>query len=817
VTESWRQDVRYALRLLRRSPLFTSVAVLSLAIGIGANATIFSVVSAMLLRPLPGLTDVRGIVDIGRTQDGQDFDTSSYPTYADVRARATTLSDVYAFRVEPQPLSLGGAQDAERIYGMLVSGNFFRALGTTAVRGRVLNDTDDKPSAAPVAVISYELWQHRFAGADDAIGRVVPINGHDVAIVGVAPRRFQGTTLVRSDAWMALAKTAIAIPRFSEEAFTERRMVWLFLGGRLKPGITVSQANAELSTIGAILEKEHPDENRGKGLKALPSAIVPGRTPMVAGFLALLLAIVGLVLLVACVNIAGMLLARAAARRREIAVRLAVGASRGRLVRQLLTETTVLFAAGCAGGLLLSDWLTSLLLSVLPALPFPIGIDIVVDWRVVAFAMLASLGAAILAGLAPALQASRHDLVPALKVEPSGNGGRLRLRSAFVVAQIAMSLILIVAAGLFIRTLARAANTDPGFDQANVDVITVDLAIAGKSDADSAAFASAVLDRVRALPAVESAAFAADLPIDGSRMGFGSLRAPGVTLPSGRTSIDADWNSVTPGFFRTLRIPLIAGRDFTDQDSTNAAGAIIVNEAFARSVWGTPQAVGRQLEMNSGREGQPAMVTVIGVASNAQMISLGGTVEPYVYVALAQHFTPRVSLVVKGAGARSTIPAIRAAIRDLNPYVPVTAAMPLTDVTALGLIPQRLAAAVAGSLGIVVLLLAALGIYGITAYSVSRRTREMGIRVALGADSVVLLRLILRQGLMLTAIGVAIGLAAGALVSQVLRSLLFGVSALDPVTFGGASLLFLLVALAATYGPARRATRVDPMVALRTE
>ena len=808
------QDVRYGLRLLRRSPLFTATAALSLAIGIGANTTVFSVVSALLLRPFPGLVEPGRLVDVGRTTNGSGFDTATYLNYQDLRARTTTLSELYAYRVEPQPISLSDGREAERIYGVPVSGNYFRALGTVPVAGRLFNDLDDRPNAPAVAVISYELWQRRFGGAADTVGRAVTYNSHTVTVVGITPPGFQGTTVMRADTWMPLARAAVVAPRLGADMFTNRRASWLVLGGRLKDDVSVAQANAEVSSLGQALEREYPDENRGRGYRVERSAVVPGEMQAVAGFLGVLLAIVALVLLAACVNLAGMLLARAASRRREIAVRLAIGAKRSRLVRQLITETAVLFVGGCALGLLLTRWLTGLLLAVLPTLPVPVAVDFVVDWRVAAYGVAVSFVAAILSGLVPALQASRPELVPALKSEDAGRG-RLRLRSAFIVAQVTISLVLVIAGGLFVRALGRAASIDPGFDQSNVDVITLDLSLSGYKEPDAQAFADRLRARVRAIPGVRDAAYAADLPLDGGRMGLGSLRVPGRQPPNGDTSFRTDWNAVSPDYFRTLGMALVRGRDFTDQDVTGAPGAIIINETMARSVWQTTDVLGRQFESDALGKATP-ILTVVGVAPDAQVDTLGGRMRPMVYVAMRQRYTSRVSLLVKSASG-GVIPQVRTLVRELNPNLPVTVALPLAQVTALAVIPQRIAGAVAVSLGAVVLLLAAIGIYGVTSYSVNRRTREIGIRMALGADRASLLRLVIRQGVVLTGIGIAIGLALGAAGAQLLRSLLFGVSALDPIAFGGAAALLAAVSAAASYLPARRATRVDPMLALRAD
>jgi putative ABC transport system permease protein len=580
--------------------------------------------------------------------------------------------------------------------------------------------------------------------------------------------------------------------------------------------MTLGQANAEVRTIGATLEKDYPDANRGKNFSAVRTSVFPGEIELVSGFLAVLLGIVGLVLIAACVNLAGMLLARAATRRREIAVRLAIGAGRARLLRQLVTETLVLFLAGGAAGLLLTQWLTRLLLAMLPSLPVPIGVDFVVDWRVLAFAAALSLAAAVFCGLAPALQASKADLVPALKMDAEQRGGPARLRSAFIVAQVMVSLVLVVAGALFVRALGRAARIDPGFDQRGVDVVTLDLSLSGYREADALAFADRLLGRVRALPAVEQATLTVNLPLSGNRMGLGRLRVPGLKPPNGETAFPADWNAVSSDYFATLRMPLVAGRDFTPQDVAGAPGAIIINEAMARSVWHTTDVLGRQFESDDGPDNKPLTLTVVGVAPDAQVYTLGKRAGPFVYVPLAQRYVPRVSLLVKST-AGSLIPQVRMLARELNPNLPVINAMPLEQVTAILLIPQRIAGALAASLGVVVLLLAAIGIYGITSYSVSRRTREIGIRMALGANRGAVMRLVVWQGVMLTAAGMALGLAAAAAGAQLIRTLLFGVSALDPLAFGGAALVFAAVSLAASYVPARRAMNVDPTIALRAE
>jgi predicted permease len=809
-------DIRYALRILKRSPLFTITAALSLAIGIGANTTIFSIASTLLLRPLPGLADPSRLVDVGRTQDERGFDNSSYLNYRDYRERQTSLTDVYACRLEPVPMSLATSHDAQRIYGQIVSANYFTILGVRPLLGRLLQDSDDGADHShSVIVLSYALWTKTFGSDPSIVGQTISLNSKPFMVVGVAPVGFQGTTILRPDAWTPMTAIADTMTRVSADIVKNRAAVWLVMGGRLKSGVTIAQANAEAQAIGATLAAEYPDANRGKGLRVTRSALLPGQSVVVAGFLGFLLIIVVLVLSITCVNVAGMLLARAAARRREIAVRLAMGAGRGRLIRQLLTETMILFVAGGLMGLVVTNWLTTLLLAVIPKLPIPIDFTVRADWRVVSFGIAISFIAAILSGLAPALQASRADLVPALKTEGLDSGKpRLRLRNIFVVGQVTMSLMLVIVAGLFLRALEHAAAIQPGFDERRVDVIQLDLSLAGYTAETARPFVHELLERTRSVPGVESATLSIDLPLDGGRKGFGGLKAPGKT-PARGEYFSADWNVVEPGLFRTLKLPLTRGRDFTDGDTAASLRVAIVNEALAAQIWPGEDPLGKQMIVQDDEAARP--LTVVGVAADARLVWLTGTVEPYIYVPFSQRFDSRVAILVRRTGDRSAIPEVRTILRSMNPNLPITESMPLSELTAIGLVPQRIAATVAGSLGIVGLLLCAVGIYGVTSYSVAQRTREIGIRVALGADRRSVLRLILRHGLVLAGIGTAIGLVIAAAGSTLLESLLYGIRGLDPITFGSTCALFALVTLIASYIPARRAATVDPIIALRAE
>lgn len=814
--DSWIHDIRYAARLLRRNPLFALTASLSLGIGIGATTTIFSIANGLLLRPPVGVADPARVVDIGRTQDGRDFDTNSYPNYVEIRNLATTLSGVYAYR-NAEPISLSVPSGSERIYGSLVSANYFEVLGVRPRLGRLLISSDDV-SEDGVVVIGSRLWADRFNADASIIGRSITLNGRPFTVVGVAPEHFQGTTVLTSDVWVPIVAAPEIMPRHDASLLTNRGATWLVMGGRLKQGVSLAVAQAELNAIAAALVREFPDENRGRGLRVDRLSSIPGNTKIVAGFLGLLTGIVGMVLVIASTNVAGVLLARAAARRREMAVRLAIGASRGRLIRQLITETMLLFAIGAGAGVAMARVMTALLVAILPTLPVPASVSFAIDGRVLAFAIGIALVAATLSGLVPALEALRANLVGGLKEGTSGAGSRGRLRHAFVVGQVALSLVLIVAAGLFVRALQRADAIDRGFDPRGVELASIDLSLAGYTDRTGPVFARTLLERVHHLPDVESATLAAILPLGGDALGLGGLQVPGKT-PQGQPFLDADWNVVEPGWFETLRMPLVRGRDFNTEDRDGKPFVVIVNETAARQWWPGEDPVGKVLRQQTGgpRSPETRPLQVIGVARDAKYRFLGDPPRPFVFVPLAQQYLSRMTIVARTRDGHRIAAALRNVLRSMNPNLPIVTAQTLEDYAAIGLVPQRVAASLAGSLGIVGLLLAAIGIYGITSYMVTSRTREIGIRMALGADAVDVVRLVLRQGMTLALFGVAIGLALAATTMRAIGSLLFGVQPNDAITFGGAAALFCAVALAACYVPAKRALSIAASDALRHE
>ena len=812
-----RRDVGYAVRMLRRSPIVAATVVLSIAIGIGANTAVFTVANALLFRAPTGVLEADRLVDIGVARPDGGFNPGSFPTYLEIRRRATTLNGVYGRQMFPHALSLARAANAstpERVFAALVTTNYFTVLGARPALGRLFDATDSEGvGASPLVVLSHAYWREQFNGDAAVIGRAVRLNGQPFTVIGVTAEGFQGTGVLTTDVWVPLNM----IPTLNGQRAAQFTVegAWLVMGARLAPGASIGAAAGEVEAIGLALKRERGDDTNARGLRLLPSASVPGNRRAVAGFVTMLMGIVSLVLMVACANVSGILLARATARKREIAVRLSLGAGRARLVRQLLTETTLLFLLGGAAGLAMARILTTLMASSLPALPFPVAVSLELDIRVVAFTAGLALLAALASGLAPALQTSKAQPVVALKDDAQGPSGRSRLRHAFVVGQVALSVALVVAAGLFARALMHAGAVNPGFDPRGVELTTLDLSTTRYTDQTAALFWRELIGRVRSLPGVADATLARVVP--GGFEGIGL----GIGLPGVRDdAFEPDGNIVEPGYFSTLRIPLAAGRDFTEADRSGAQPVVIVGEAAAQHFWPGQNAIGKTLAQPI--EGQPVTLVVVGVARDVRSTSLiDGMAPSFVYVPLAQtreaHWTSTMTLVTRSRRGDSVANDIRKLVASLNPNLPLVTSRTLGDSVAMGLVPQRIATSVTGSLGIVALVLAAIGIYGVTAFGVSRRMREFGIRIALGAQRRDVLRMVLRQGLWLTLAGSALGLVLAAAAAQLLTSFLLGVSPLDPVTFAGAAVLFLVVGLAACYGPARRAMSFEPLITLRHE
>jgi predicted permease len=818
------RDLRHGARILRRDLVFTLTAALSLAIGIGANTTIMTLANALFFRPLAGAADSSRLVDIGSNQGRGGFGPTSYPNYLDVRRRTTTLSSTYAYSRFPQPMSLASPETGMRgdsVFCTVVTANYFTVLGVVPAAGRLFDAGDsDQPGASPIAVLSYRVWTRRFNQDPAIAGRRLTLSGVPYTIVGVASDGFQGSGIRASDVWvpMGMAPTATAQ---GTAALTSRAASWLLIGGRLKPGVALSRAAAEMDVIGQALEREHPDQNRGASLRVFPASLLPGDTGPIIAFLGLLTIIVSLVLAVACANVAGVLLARATARRQEIAVRLTMGAGRGRLVRQLLTETLLLFVLGGAAGL----WLARGTMSVLSSYVSSFGLDVPLafDIRVIAFTTGLTLMAALLAGLAPALQGSKADVASALKGDTPAPA-RLRLRHLLLAAQVALSLLLVVMAGLCGRALQRAGSVDPGFDPHGVETASIDLLQAGYTDETGPLFARELVDRVRRLPDVSGATVAAVLPggLETRRHG---VSVPGASPPNGRPFFGVDWNIIEPDYFATLRIPLMAGRDFRAADREGTPLVAIVSEGAAAQFWpGQPtrDAIGKSLVQPvfgpGGVTTESRTLTVVGVAHEVKATSvIDGLARACVYVPLQQAYTPGITVVARTTHGQRIANELRALLASTNTNLPITAAQTLEESLAFGLTPQRVVLWVSGGFGLVGLLLAGLGIYGVTAFIVTRRTREIGIRMALGAQRAHVIRMILRQGMAPVAVGSALGMLVAAASSRVLTAYLFGIPPIDPVAFSGVALLFLFVALAACYMPVRRATRINSMEALRYE
>ena len=827
------KDLRFGIRSLLKRPGFTAIAVLTLALGIGANTAIFSVVNATLMRQ-PPVANPERLVFVFNGPAGSVF---SYPDYAALRDQNNVFDGLIAWG--GINASLNSNDQTDLVNGAIVTGNFFEVLGVRASMGRLISSEDDKtPGAHPVAVISQGLWQKRFAGDPNVVGRQLLLNGNVFTVIGVLPGGFDGLQLgVSRDLYVPMMMQATMRPpragysgEMNPDLLQVRGNRWLFTVGRLKPGVSAEQAQSSLGIIAKQLEETYPvDRGRGVSVSALSESFDPTTLRQLSTVARLLMGVVGIVLLIACANVANLLLARSSARTKEIAVRLAIGATRWRIVRQLLTEGVLLATLGGAAGLLLSWWATRSLIAALPpAGSLPLTPQFSTDSRVLLFTLGLSLFAGIVFGLAPALRASRPALIPALKDDAAAFFERTRifsLRNLLVVTQVALSVVLLIAAGLFLRSLRQAQTIDPGFDTQKIVNLPLNINLLRYTRTQGREFYRQVIERVEAIPGVESASLARiaavsggstvrSLLIEGRAGSNNQFRSEGSgPAPGDDQSVSS--NVVGPRYFETMGIGLLQGRDFNAHDTEDHPKVVIVNEAFVRRHFPSENPVGKRLSFN-GTEGP--WREIVGVVRTSKYISLGETPTPVAYLPLQQNHETGMNLHVRTSVDPSSVAgAIRNEVQSLEKNLPLGNPELMSERVANSLFAARMGAILLGVFGGLALLLASIGLYGVMSFVVSRRTREMGIRVALGARPGDVFRLVLRQGMSLVVVGLVVGLVVAFMVTRLLASFLYGVSTTDAVTFTAIPVLLMLVALLACYLPARKATKVEPLVALRYE
>jgi predicted permease len=809
-----KQDLKYGLRMLAKDPGFTGVAVITLALGIGANSTIFSWINSTLLNPVPGVARTSDLVTVMRGERSEHpTPPFSHLDYADLRDHSQSLSGLLAYHDDF--MSLTGTDKPQRIYGTLASANYFDVLGVRPILGRgFLPAEEQNRGGAPVVVISEGMWRARFGSDRSIIGRTIQINLQQYTIVGVAPPDFQGCkTGLRSDVWIPLVMDRLV---WGSNRLEDRGTFWLNVLGRLKPGVDRRQAEGELNLLMQQIIEHSRNVDRG------PSQITLDplwRSPFGANVylyktLPMLLALAAVLLLLACANVANLLLVRSVARRREIAIRLSMGASRWRLVGQLLVESLVLALAGGGGATVLTTWTAGTFAAFFPPTTnLPLTLNGHIDRGVLLATLLISIVTAALFGVLPALRTSSLTPIAVLKEEAGSMSAGLhksRLSSALVVAQISLSLLLLICAGLFIRSLQNAQRLDPGFDPNHVLLASYELGPVGYSKAQGIAFDRQLLAKLEELPGVESVTLADFSPLNFTI--HTDYVHPDGYVPQPHESMEINRAVVGPNYFRTMRTPLVAGRDFTEQDGEKSQPVAIVNQEFCDRYWPGQDVIGKRISVY----GQ--WFTVVGVARNGKYRRLVYPPEPVIFLPLFQVYRGLVMIHARVSGdPQAYAPAVERTVHELNGDLPVFGVTTLKSSMRLGSIFERLAGTFAGAFGLLALILAAVGIYGVIAYTTRQRTREIAIRMAIGAQQGDVLRLVLGQGLLLTLIGLAAGIAVSLALTRYLKSALFGVTATDVLTYAAVALLLCLVSLVACYIPARRATKVDPMVALRYE
>jgi len=819
--ENLIKDVRYGVRMLMKNPGVTTVAVITLALGIGANTAIFSGVSAFLMRPLsvPNATELIRPLEI--SEDRGTTDEFSYPDFLDYRQQSTSFSGLAAEDMIQAAVDTENQNDV--VWGQVVSANYFDVLQVKPILGRAFLPDEDKTAGANhVVVLSHSFWQRRLAADPNIVGKTVQLNNRAYEVIGVAPDYFVGTKFALAlDFWTPISMAEEL--RRNPGILAERDNHWMNVIGRLKPGVSVEQASAEIATIAARLNQTYPD-TRANTTKGQVLSEIDGRWaemgPVFKSASAIAMAIVGLILLIACANVANLMLARAAGRRKEIGIRLALGANRARLVRQLLTESMLLSIVGGGLGLLLALWVTRLMEGFIPVLEYKVVNNFfALDARALVFTLIVSLATGLVFGLAPAWHSSNPELVPVLKGEAEGRRrGRRRglgLRNVLVVAQVALSLVVLVCGGLFIKSFRKAQTMDPGFDNANGLIVSLSPTLIGYEDDQSRQFYKQVLERVSHVPGVAAVSYARTLPLGDSSNFNGPVLKEGETLAKGSAGRVIMTTVISPGYFKTMQIPIVAGRDFDDRDQPKTQRVVIVNQEMAESLWPGESAVGKRILF--GVDSKDPW-EVVGVVKTGKYRTLAEDPRPFFYYAMGQLKPAPTAMVVRASvDPRSLVGAIRSEVQAIDRRVPLSGVKTMDEHKTYALWAPNMAASFSVAFAVVAILLSAVGLYSVMAYVVSQRTREVGIRMALGANRTDVMKMITRQGMRLAAIGVVIGLVLSLALTQVLSSLLIGVSGYDVTIFILVPVLLSTVVLVACYLPARRATKVDPLVALRYE
>ena len=814
------QDLKYAVRLLFKAPAFTAVAVLSLTLGIGANTTIFTLAKAFFLESVP-IKDPSRVVSLysnaqSRKGPPQEYLPTPYLNAVDYREKTNVFSGSSIAIFTGVKFVISGKQ-TQQLFCELVNGNFFDVLGVQPFLGRGFSQAEDA-SPSPVAVISYALWNTQF-GADSAIvGRTIQLNQQDFTVIGVAPRDLRNIgNLGSPDLWIPISMRDLILDGITKQFLYERGFRLAGMVARLKPGVNLEQAQMAVKALAVDLEKEYPKQNSGRSEMLVPineTTIPPQLHSVFAKAGALMMLIVGLVLLIACANVANLLLARATQRQREIAVRLAMGAGRMRLIRQLLTESLMLALLGGAFGILLGFWGKSVLVTLMPP-GLARNLNLSLDGRVLVYTLGLALVATILFGLVPSLQASRIDRMAALKDRTNAPGGSARwygLRGVLVMVQVALSLVALAGAGLFIHSLRNAQQIDPGFEVKHELTMFVNLGAAQYPRAQAEGFYRDVVERLQTLPTVAGASIADSAPFTGGlqRTTF----TDGVDTSDPRNGKLTPLIAVAPGFFRTAGIPLLTGRAFTDQDNETGAMVGVVNKAMAENFWPGQDPIGKHIHFL----GETWDIAVVGEVSTVKYLTLGEPPQAIIYVPLKQHYAPAVIVYVRTKDdPDKALANIRSTVQSLIPTVPLTNVRTVEQTMVQSLTAPRIGAELLGTFGLLALILAATGTYGVMSYSVSQRTQEIGIRMSLGAQARDVRQLILSSGLAMVLAGVAAGLVFSTLLARAMNSMLFGIGFFDAPSFLGTAALLIFVAMTACWIPARRAMRVDPLIALRYE